>query len=56
MHYRGYQKDKRQKETENLIVEIIAESISKVGKETGIHTQESQIVQKKINSKRHDTP
>ena len=40
---------------ENLVVEIIAESISKVGKETGIHTQESQIVQKKINSKRHDT-
>ena len=37
----GHQKEKRQKETENLVVEIIAESISDLGKGTDIYSQES---------------
>ena len=50
-HNRGFQKGKREKRMENIFEDIMAENFLNVKKEIDIHTEETQRVPNKMNTK-----
>ena len=52
MHYRGSQKEKRERKGDNVFNEITVENFSNLKEETGLHVQEAQKDLNKMNPKR----
>lgn len=52
LHYRGPEREEREKGPEKLFEEILAENFTNLKKETDIQVQEAQIVGIKLNPKR----